>query len=271
MMKSLLVGLFLSAAASAQIPADLLIELPQQTTQGALVTGRVPPGSSVRFGERQLRVSAAGDIVFGLGRDAPAKAVVTIVLPGGKRLAHTLTVKQRAYQIERINGLPAATVNPSAAQLARMQRDEQLVVAARLKDDARTDYLKGFIQPVPNRRFTGFYGSQRVLNGEPKRPHFGLDMAAPSGTPIVAPAGAIVTMAERDLFLTGGTVTLDHGHGINTTYLHLSRVDVRVGQRVEQGATIGAVGMTGRATGPHLCWRLNWFLERLDPELVLQQ
>lgn len=269
-MKVLLVGIMLSAAVSAQIPTDLLVELPQQVSQGALVTGRVPPGSSVSFEGRALRVSGAGDIVFGLGRDAATKATVTIVLPDGKRILHTLAVKARSYQIERINGLPDATVNPSAAQLARMQRDEQLVIAARLKDDARTDYLGGFIQPVPNRRFTGFYGSQRVLNGEPKRPHFGLDMAAPSGTPVVAPAGAIVTMAERDLFLTGGTVTLDHGHGVNTTYLHLSRVDVRVGERVEKGARIGAVGMTGRATGPHLCWRLNWFLERLDPELVLK-
>jgi len=269
MIASLLVTL--SALVAAPLPADLLIDLPQQTQQGAMVSGRVPPDARVTFNGRRLRVSPSGDIVFGLGRDAPASATVEVQLASGRKLHHQLSVAARTYQIERISGLPAATVNPSAAQLQRMQADEALVIAARGRDDPRTDWLSGFIQPVPGRRFTGFYGSQRVLNGEPKRPHFGLDMAAPSGTPILAPAAGIVTLAEKDLFLTGGTVTIDHGHGINTTYLHLSRVDVRVAQRVTQGFTIGAVGMTGRATGPHLCWRLNWFLERLDPQQVIQQ
>lgn len=265
----LIAGLGASPFLHADLPHDLLIDLPTEASPGALISGQVPPGSKVRFAERSLSVSAQGDVVFGLGRDATASAAVSVQLPDGKRLQHVIKVKPRSYRIEKIAGLPQATVNPSAAQLKRMQRDEQLVIASRLRDDPRTDWRDGFIAPVPGRRFTGFYGSQRVLNGVPKRPHFGLDMAAPAGTKIVAPAAGVVTMAEPDLFLTGGTLTLDHGQGINTTYLHMSRLDARVGQRVEQGQTIGAVGMSGRATGPHLCWRLNWFLERLDPQAAL--
>jgi murein DD-endopeptidase MepM/ murein hydrolase activator NlpD len=271
MIRALALLLVSVGALAEPLPSDLLIDVPSEARQGALVAGRVPVGSKVSLGERRLSVSTNGDIVFGFGRDAARAATLAVTLPNGRTLRHSIDVKPRTYAIERINGLPESTVNPSAEQLKRMQRDEQLVVAARLKDDSRTDWKRGFVQPVPGYRLSGFYGSQRVLNGVPKRPHFGLDMAAPAGTKIIAPAGGIVTLAENDLFLTGGTVTIDHGQGINTTYLHLSRVDVRVGERVEQGATIGAVGKTGRATGPHLCWRLNWFLERLDPQMVLKQ
>jgi murein DD-endopeptidase MepM/ murein hydrolase activator NlpD len=249
--------------------AQTEIDLPTTSQQGAMVIGKAPVGSSIWFKGRQLKQNAAGQFVFGFGRDEPKQANVVVRTPNGKKHTHAIQVSQRKYAIENIRGVPQNTVTPDPAELKRMAEDERKVVAARTPNTALDGFAEPFLQPVANVRLSGFYGSQRVLNGVPKRPHFGLDMAAASGTKILSPASGIVRLAEPAMFLTGGTVAIDHGHGISTTYLHMSRLDVRVGQVVARGETIGAVGMTGRATGPHLCWRLNFFGERLDPQLVL--
>jgi murein DD-endopeptidase MepM/ murein hydrolase activator NlpD len=164
--------------------------------------------------------------------------------------------------------VPEATVNPPPDIAARIEREQAKVSAARTRDDDRDDYETAFDWPVQG-RVSGVYGSQRVYNGTPKSPHSGLDVAAAKGTPVHAPAAGIVTLAEPDLYLTGGTVLLDHGHGVSSNFLHFSRIDVHVGDRVEKGQVLGLVGATGRATGPHMHWGMNWFGVRVDPQLML--
>lgn len=256
------------AAPAAAGPA--LAELPAATTQGALVIGRVfDPGSEVHLGERSLRVAEDGVFVFGVGRDERGPIELKVRTTDGRSTAHRLAVAPRTWPVQRVDGLPPQTVSPDPETAARIAREQARVAEARRRDDDRRDFRFGFIRPVDGGRVSGVYGSQRILNGEPRAPHYGLDIAAPTGTPILAPAAGVVSFADPDLFLTGGTVLLDHGHGLSSSFLHLSAVDVVVGQRLEQGERIGAVGATGRATGPHLHWGLNWFEVRLDPALLL--
>jgi murein DD-endopeptidase MepM/ murein hydrolase activator NlpD len=181
-----------------------------------------------------------------------------------------ITVTPRDWPVEHVDGVPPKTVEPPPDIAARIKREQARVVAARARDDSREDFLETFAWPVSG-RISGRFGSQRVYNGIPKSPHPGMDIAVPQGTPVKAPAGGIVTFADADLYLTGGTVLLDHGHGVSSNFLHMSRIDVKVGDRIEQGQVIGAVGMTGRATGPHLHWGMNWFDVRLDPLLLLDK
>ena len=159
-------------------------------------------------------------------------------------------------------------VTPPPELLARIREEGAIVRAARAFDTAETHLFAPFAWPARG-PISGVYGSQRVLNGEPRQPHFGVDIAAPEGTPVRAPAGGEIRLAEVDLYYSGGTVILDHGHGLSSTFLHMSRVDVAVGQRVAQGEVIGAIGATGRVTGAHLDWRMNWFERRLDPALLV--
>ena len=163
---------------------------------------------------------------------------------------------------------PPRKVSPSAEDLERIYKDIALVKTVRKKDDPRTDFTQAFIWPVTG-RISGVYGSQRILNGKPKRPHYGVDIAAPTGTPVKAPADGVVTMAHSDMFYSGGTLIVDHGHGISTVYMHLHKILVEAGQRVQQGDVIARVGATGRVTGPHLHWGMNWFETRLDPSLLV--
>jgi murein DD-endopeptidase MepM/ murein hydrolase activator NlpD len=247
---------------------DPRIEIPAATRQGALVSARVPPGSTVRIGARAVRVADEGWFVFGVGRDAGPALDVHVRLPDGETRVSSIRIEQRDYRIERVDGLPPSTVTPDPELEARIAREQARANAARERDDDRLDFLQTFIWPVEG-RVSGVYGSQRVLNGEPRNPHYGLDVAVPTGTPLKAPAGGIVTLAEEDFFLTGGTLIVDHGHGVSSVFIHLSRLDKAVGDRVEQGDIIGAVGATGRATGPHMHWGMNWFDVRLDPQLLL--
>ncbi|MGB3621854.1 MAG: M23 family metallopeptidase, partial [Ketobacter sp.] len=170
----------------------------------------------------------------------------------------------------RIEGVPARTVNPDTSSLPRIREEGSQVSRARYTDSNLRGYLQGFIWPVKG-PVTGVYGSQRVFNGEPRRPHFGVDIAAAEGTEIRAPADGVVTLAHPDMFFSGATMVIDHGRGISTSYLHMSKMLVKDGDSVKQGQTIGLVGATGRATGPHLCWRLNWYQTKLDPQLVVPQ
>lgn len=259
---------FLLPPASPAALADPRLELPAGAVQGALVTGRVPPGSSVHLGDRPLRVAAEGWFVFGVGRDHGSEVELQARFPDGSRHLARVAVQPRTWRIERVDGLPPATVSPDPALARRIAREQARVNAARERDDDRTDFLQPFQWPVSG-RVSGIYGSQRILNGEPRNPHYGLDVAAPTGTPVRAPAAGVVILAEPDFYLTGGTLTLDHGHGVSSTFIHLSRIDRGVGERVEQGEVIGAVGATGRATGPHMHWGMNWFEVRVDPQLLL--
>ncbi len=238
--------------------------------QGGLVFGNVIPGSTVVFENRKVRVSDAGRFVFGFGRDFKDKAVLMVTYPDGREDVREISIAKREYKTERLSGLPPSKVTPSQKFLDRIRRENGEIARIRAIDTEDEWYLSGWIWPAEG-RVSGVYGSQRILNDIPKRPHYGLDVAAPSGTDVVASTDGLVRMAEPDLFYTGGTVMIDHGHGLVSVYSHLSKLNVRVGRFVKQGTKIGEVGSTGRSTGPHLDWRLNWFKERLDPELLLEQ
>jgi murein DD-endopeptidase MepM/ murein hydrolase activator NlpD len=261
--------LLLGCLAANPAQAELL-DLPDSTTQGGLVIGRVADaGAEVWLGDRALRVSPDGEFIFGLGRDDEGPVEISARSRDGRTETRRLNVVTRQWQIQHVDGLPPQTVTPDPEVAARIAREQARVREARRRDDARKDFRFGFIRPVKGGRISGVYGSQRILNGHPRAPHYGLDIAAPTGTPVLAPAAGLVTFADPDLFLTGGTVLLDHGHGLSSSFLHLSAIDVEVGQYVDQGEPIGAVGATGRATGPHLHWGMNWFDVRIDPALLL--
>lgn len=244
------------------------VDLPARVSQGGLVIGHVPPGTKVAYDGKVLRVGADGNFLFGVGRDARGRLELVLTHADGRRQTHHVTVVARDWPVERVNGVPAKTVNPPPAIAARIAREQAAVAAARRRDDNREDFLGGFIWPVHG-RISGRFGNQRIYNGTPKSPHSGMDIAVPTGTPIKAPAAGIITLAEPDLYLTGGTVMLDHGFGLSSVFLHMSRIDVKVGQRLQQGQVIGAAGMSGRATGPHVHWGMNWFGVRIDPLLLV--
>jgi murein DD-endopeptidase MepM/ murein hydrolase activator NlpD len=247
------------------------IDLNGPLTQGGLIIGTAAPGTAVAFDGRTLRVDPqTGTFVFGIGRDHGLEAKLTITHPDGRVERQALAVAPRQWQIERIDGLPPRKVTPSEEDLKRIRREGALINAARARDSAAMEFAQGFILPATG-RLSGRYGSQRILNGEPRRPHLGLDIAGSVGTPVHAAAAGEIVLAEADLFYTGGTVAIDHGHGLTTIYSHLASVGVAVGDRVAQDAPIGTLGATGRVTGPHLDWRINWFNVRLDPELVLSK
>ena len=269
----LTVVLFLSMLAiasplSAQEAGD--IRFPAQVQQGSLVIGKVPAGSRVTYRDRAVRVSGYGTVVLGIGRDEAGPVQLQVTRADGSSQTASIAITPRDWPIERVNGVPPTTVNPPPATAERIRREQAQVTAARVRDDDRVDFGNGFIRPVEG-RISGRFGRARSYNGQPGSPHSGMDIAAPTGTPVKAPAAGIVTFAAPDLYLTGGTLLLDHGHGVSSNFLHLSRIDARVGDRVEQGQVIGAVGATGRATGPHLHWGMNWLDVRVDPQLVLER
>lgn len=237
-------------------------------TQGGLVIGRTDPGATVLLDDRTVRVGPDGVFVLGFHRDAPATAELTVTSPGGKAERRTLAIAPREFAIQRIDGLPPKMVTPTPEVLERIRRENAEIAALRKVDRPEPMFRTGFAWPATG-RISGVYGSQRILNGEPRQPHYGVDIAAPVGTPIKAPADGVVVLAEKDLYYTGGTVILDHGHGLSSAFLHLSAVTVKVGDRLRQGDTLGKLGATGRATGPHLDWRMNWFESRIDPQLLV--
>lgn len=262
-----------AAAAAPTAPASILpyrkTELPTAAQQGSMIIGTTDPGASVQYGDRRLHVSPNGRFVFAIGRDATGSTTVTVNEPVGGKKQYTIGVLPRDWPIENINGVPPDTVNPPPEIAARIAREQSSVAAVRTRDDAREDFAQPFVWPVEG-RISGRFGNQRVYNGTPKSPHSGMDIAAASGTPVKAPAAGIVTFASPSLYLTGGTVVIDHGAGVSSNFLHLSRIDVKAGDRVEQGQVFAAVGATGRVTGPHLHWGMNWFDVRIDPLLVLE-
>ena len=260
-------ALLLAAVAQAQ-PAPI-VEMPERAAQGAMIIGRTLPAAEVHVGERRLAVDAQGRFVFGVGRDENGPLHVRVQAPGAADHVARIEILPRDWPIQRINGVPPATVNPPPALAARIARENARIVAARRTESRNTGFAQAFIWPVQG-RISGRFGNQRVFNGTPKSPHSGMDIAAGQGTQIKAPAAGTVTLAEKNFYLTGGTVMIDHGHGISSNFLHLSRLDVKVGDVVKQGDVIGAVGSTGRSTGPHLHWGMTWFDVKIDPLLVLE-
>jgi len=236
--------------------------------QGGLVVGRTDPGTVVEFEGRPVRVSPDGVFVIGFGRDAPPKARLKLRYPDGLEEVQELEVAQRDYDIQRLDGLPKKMVTPPPETWERIKADNRKIGKVRKIDTDETWFLSGWIWPADG-PISGVYGSQRILNGKPKQPHYGVDVAAPAGTPVVAPADGTVVLAETDMYYTGGTIFLDHGHGLESAFLHMSKVDVKVGQFVHRGERIGAVGATGRVTGAHLDWRINLFGIRIDPEFLV--
>lgn len=248
---------------------DPRFSLSGQSLQGGMLYGRTLPGSRVYQDGQAVRVSAQGDFLLGFTRDAPPTSSLLIVLPSGEEIERILEVDAREYRIQRIDGLPTGKVTPRRPEdLARIRRDSAEAKQARVRDDDRQDFLAGFEWPVSG-PISGVYGSQRVLNGKPRRPHFGVDIAAPVGTPVRAPAAGVVTLAVPDMFFSGGTLIIDHGHRLSSSFLHLEELHVKVGDRVEQGDLIAEVGATGRVTGAHLDWRMNLRDRRVDPQLLV--
>ncbi len=238
-------------------------------TQGGLVQGRTQPGARVELDGRSVRVSSNGVFLLGFARDASPQSRLSLHLPDGTQATRVLTIAKREFQIQRIDGLPSEMVTPKEADLERIHGEIALIRKVRSRDDARTDFLSGFIWPVVG-RITGVYGSQRILNGQPRQPHYGVDVAGAVGTPVLAPADGLVTLAHPDMYFTGGTLVVDHGHGLSSSFMHLSRILVNEGARVRQGEPIAEVGATGRVTGPHLHWGLNLFHRPLDPQVLMQ-
>jgi|TARA_Y100000031_G_scaffold45649_1_gene52199 murein DD-endopeptidase MepM/ murein hydrolase activator NlpD len=236
--------------------------------QGSFILGKTEPGSEVFVDKRKVKVTSDGFFVFGLGRDRKYDVVITLNKDGIKEKI-VKRVFKRKYKIQRIDGLEEKKVTPPEELFERIKRENKLIAQARNIDSDLTFFTKKFIIPVENAIITGVYGSQRILNGKPKWPHYGLDFAAEEGTRIKAMVNGTVTLAEPNLFYTGGTLIFDHGHGISTLYMHMEKIFVEKGQKIKQGDIIGTIGSTGRATGAHLDVRLNWFQTRLDPGTVL--
>ena len=249
---------------SSLLSAQPLLSLRGEPAPGALLIGQVESGAKVWLDDRALRVNADGYFVFGFGRDAQGESLLRIEGQAGKQ-ERLIELRKREWNIQRVEGVPARTVTPPAEELARIRAEAALVRAARQTDSDLAAFVEPFVWPASG-RISGVYGSQRFYNGNPGNPHLGVDIAAPTGSPVIAPAAGVVTLVHQDMFYSGGTLVLDHGMGLSSTFIHLERVLVEKGQRVGQGDLIAEIGATGRATGPHLDWRLNWYQERLDPQ-----
>ena len=232
--------------------------------QGSFILGKTEPGSEVFIDKQKVKVTPEGYFAFGLGRDRKNDIIITI---NEKKIVKK--VFKREYKIQRIDGLEEKKVTPPEEVYERIKRENKWIGEARAIDSDLNFFKNKFINPLENAIVTGVYGSQRILNGKPKWPHYGIDFAAEEGTEIKAMLDGVVTLAEPDLFYTGGTLVFDHGHGISTLYMHMKTLMVQKGQKVKQGDVIGTVGSTGRSTGAHLDVRLNWFQVRLDPATVL--
>ena len=235
--------------------------------QGHFIVGKTEIGSKITIGKKEVKVSKNGYFVFGIDRDRKFDLVITKNV-NGKKIKFIKKILKRKYNIQRIDGLPENKVTPPESVYKRIKEENNKIGKARAINSNLLFFKDKFIMPVEG-IISGVYGSQRILNGKPKWPHYGIDIAAKKGTIIRSSGAGVVTMAENDLYYTGGTIIMDHGHGISSIYSHLDKLKVKVGDQVQQGDMIGTVGSTGRSTGPHLDFRINWFQTRLDPMSVL--
>ena len=249
-------------------PTHLIaIEFTGKFLQGHFIIGKTDPKAKIIIDKKKVKVSEDGFFVFGLDRDRKFDLTITKII-GGKKDQIIKKVLKRKYNIQRIDGLEESKVTPPESVYKRIKEENNKIGEARAINSDLPFFKNQFIMPVEG-IISGVYGSQRILNGKPKWPHYGIDIAAKQGTMIKSSGSGIVTMAEDDLYYTGGTIIMDHGHGISTIYSHLENVMVSVGDKINQGDIIGTVGSTGRSTGPHLDFRVNWFQTRLDPMSVI--
>jgi len=246
---------------------SIAIEFTGKFLQGHFIIGKTDPTAKIIIDKKQVKVSDDGFFVFGLDRDRKFDLTITKIV-NGKKDKIIKKVLKRKYNIQRINGLEESKVTPPESVYKRIKEENNKIGEARAINSDLPFFKNQFIMPVEG-IISGVYGSQRILNGKPKWPHYGIDIAAKQGTMIKSSGSGIVTMAEDDLYYTGGTIIMDHGHGISTIYSHLENVMVSVGDKINQGDIIGTVGSTGRSTGPHLDFRVNWFQTRLDPMSVI--
>jgi murein DD-endopeptidase MepM/ murein hydrolase activator NlpD len=244
------------------------VELNGEAVQGGLLFGKAEPGSIVSLDGDEIAISPDGHFVIGFGRDETGVREIQVASPGGKIFNKSYQVKKSKYDIERVDGLPPSTVTPDPAATARIREEARMVATARQHRDNEAYYAGGFNWPAKG-RISGVYGSQRILNGKPRNPHYGLDIAAPEGTDVFAPADGLVTLTHPGMLLSGGTIILDHGQGLSSTFLHLSAILVEAGTYVKQGDLIARIGSTGRASGPHLDWRMNWLNRRVNPQYLV--
>jgi len=240
------------------------VEFQGKFIQGHYIIGKTSPGAKILIDKKKVKVSRDGYFAFGIGKDRKFDIVIT---ENEKKIVKK--IQKRKYKIQRIDGLPKKKVTPPEEFYERIKKENQLIGKAREINSDLPFFKEKFIIPVDDATITGVYGSQRILNGIPKWPHYGLDFAQKAGTPIKSMNNGIVTLAEEDLFYTGATLIFDHGHGVSTLYMHMDKIFVKVGDHVKKGEVVGTVGSSGRATGPHLDIRLNWFGERLDPKSIL--
>ena len=248
---------FISTSVSA-------VEFQGKFIQGHFIIGKTNPNTKILIDKKQVKVTKDGYFAFGIGKDRKFDVIIT---EGNKRIIKK--VQKRKYNIQKIDGLPKKKVTPPEEVYARIKKENKLIVDAREINSNLSFFKEKFILPVDNAILTGVYGSQRILNGIPKWPHYGLDFAQKKGSPIKAMNNGIATLVEKDLFYTGATLIFDHGHGISTLYMHMDEIFVSKGDHVKKGEIIGTVGSSGRSTGPHLDVRLNWFGTRLDPATIL--
>ena len=238
--------------------------------QGAFILGKTNPDTKIKIDDKEVRVTKDGYFAFGLDRDRKNNIFIKIIEKNKTTIVEKKILK-RDYKIQRIDGLPSKQVTPPPEVYDRIKKDNILIGKARSIDSTLNFFKDKFIYPIDKYIITGVYGSQRILNGKPRRPHYGIDFHAPEGTPVKAMMDGIVTLSEKDMYFTGGTIIFDHGHGISTLYMHMKDINVKVGQRIKQGQIVGTLGQSGRATGPHLDIRLNWFGVKLDPMTILRR
>ena len=238
--------------------------------QGAFILGKTNPDTKIKIDNKEVRVTKDGYFAFGLDRDRKNNIIIKIIDKNKTTIVEKKILK-RDYKIQRIDGLPSKQVTPPPEVYDRIKKDNILIGKARSIDSTLNFFKDKFIYPIDKYIITGVYGSQRILNGKPRRPHYGIDFHAPEGTPVKAMMDGIVTLSEKDMYFTGGTIIFDHGHGISTLYMHMKDINVKVGQRIKQGQIVGTLGQSGRATGPHLDIRLNWFGVKLDPMTILRR
>lgn len=244
------------------------LELQGNKVQGGLLFGQLNAGESVTLDGRKLQLTPDRQFIVGLDRDAKPELALTLHKVSGETETFRYAIGKRDYAIQRINGVAKKHVTPDPKQVERSRAEARQVRKARAARREQDDFFHGFAWPAIG-PITGVFGSQRVYNGQPRRPHYGVDVAGPVGTPVVAPAAGLVTLVHDDMFFSGGTMIIDHGHGLSSTFLHLSKILVEEGAVVAQGDLVAEIGATGRVTGPHLDWRMNWHNTRIDPQLLV--
>jgi murein DD-endopeptidase MepM/ murein hydrolase activator NlpD len=265
--KTLIIALIICTICNATFGADR-VSIQGPLIPGGLVTGKVKPGSKISIQGRSVRTTRDGAFVLGFGRDAKRYQTIAILDPSGFTYNHDIKLKSRTYKVTRIDGLPERKVTPNPKDIKRIKADNAGIAQVRKLDTEAQSFLDGFQWPTMG-RISGVFGSQRVLNGKLRSPHNGVDIAAPNGSPVLATTAGKVVLVHQDMFYSGKTVMIDHGHGLSSVYIHMSKITVKKGERVSKGDQVGTVGMTGRATGPHLHWGISLFGTHLDPMLIV--